>query len=238
MNVREKDPSWPNHQPKVTVKRAPPVQPDEPSGRRDILPIPDVPHVGLTTYDAKDPDTSYPPIRDVRPPEGAPNVLVILIDDVGFRRQQRLRRAVPYPELREAGRGRVEVHAVSHHGAVLADAAGIADRPQPSFGGHGRHHRDRNRCSRLQLGAAEHQSPAGADSEAQRILHGTVRQMPRGSGLADQPGGAVHCMADRTAAGSSISTASSAGRTTSGTRLCMRAPLRSSRRRRRTRAIT
>ena len=51
---------------------------------RSVLPIPDVPHVGLTTYDAKDPDTSYPPIRDVRPPEGAPNVLVILIDDVGF----------------------------------------------------------------------------------------------------------------------------------------------------------
>jgi arylsulfatase A-like enzyme len=51
---------------------------------RTILPIPDVPHVGLTTYDAKDPDTSYPPIRDVRPPEGAPNVLVILIDDVGY----------------------------------------------------------------------------------------------------------------------------------------------------------
>jgi arylsulfatase A-like enzyme len=51
---------------------------------RTILPIPDVPHVGLTTYDAKDPDTSYPPIKDVRPPESAPNVLVILIDDVGF----------------------------------------------------------------------------------------------------------------------------------------------------------
>ena len=52
--------------------------------RRDILPIPDVAHVGLTTYDAKDPDTSYPPIKDVRPPATAPNVLVILIDDVGF----------------------------------------------------------------------------------------------------------------------------------------------------------
>ena len=51
---------------------------------RTILPIPDVPHVGLTTYDAKDPDTSYPPIRDVRPPQDAPNVLVVLIDDVGF----------------------------------------------------------------------------------------------------------------------------------------------------------
>ncbi|WP_159234443.1 arylsulfatase [Mycolicibacterium vanbaalenii] len=52
--------------------------------RRDILPIPDVAHVGLTTYDAKDPETSYPPIRDVRPPATAPNVVVILIDDVGF----------------------------------------------------------------------------------------------------------------------------------------------------------
>ena len=46
--------------------------------RRDILPIPDVQHIGLTSYGAKDPDTRYPLIRDVRPPAGAPNVLVIL----------------------------------------------------------------------------------------------------------------------------------------------------------------
>jgi arylsulfatase A-like enzyme len=52
--------------------------------QRTILPIPDQPHMGLTTYDAKDPDTKYPPIRELRPPTGAPNVLVILIDDVGF----------------------------------------------------------------------------------------------------------------------------------------------------------
>jgi arylsulfatase len=52
--------------------------------RRDILPIPDPQHVGLTTYDAKDPNTKYPPITTLRPPEGAPNVLIVLIDDVGF----------------------------------------------------------------------------------------------------------------------------------------------------------
>jgi arylsulfatase len=52
--------------------------------RRDILPIPDVKHVGLTTYDARDPDTTYPPITRLLPPEGAPNVLIVLIDDVGF----------------------------------------------------------------------------------------------------------------------------------------------------------
>jgi arylsulfatase A-like enzyme len=52
--------------------------------QRQVLPIPDRQHVGLTTYDAKDPDTKYPPIEPLRPPKGAPNVLIVLIDDVGF----------------------------------------------------------------------------------------------------------------------------------------------------------
>jgi arylsulfatase A-like enzyme len=51
---------------------------------RGVLPIPDRKQVGLTTFDAKDPDTSYPPIRPLRPPAGAPNVLLVLLDDVGF----------------------------------------------------------------------------------------------------------------------------------------------------------
>lgn len=49
-----------------------------------MLPIPDRPTPGLTTYDAKDPDTAYPPIEPLLPPEGAPNVLIVLLDDVGF----------------------------------------------------------------------------------------------------------------------------------------------------------
>jgi arylsulfatase len=40
--------------------------------------------VGLVTYDAKDPDTTFPPIEQVRPPKGAPNVLIVLVDDSGF----------------------------------------------------------------------------------------------------------------------------------------------------------
>ena len=57
---------------------------DEDLVRRAILPMLDEQHVGLTTYDAKDPDTSYPPMRALRPPAGAPNVLIVLLDDVGF----------------------------------------------------------------------------------------------------------------------------------------------------------
>jgi arylsulfatase A-like enzyme len=52
--------------------------------QRGVLPIPDRKPVCLTTYDAKDPDTVFPPIRPLRPPTGAPNVLIILLDDVGF----------------------------------------------------------------------------------------------------------------------------------------------------------
>ena len=51
---------------------------------RTMLPIPDRPASGLTTYDAKDPDTAFPPIEPLLPPEGAPNVLIVLVDDVGF----------------------------------------------------------------------------------------------------------------------------------------------------------
>ena len=51
---------------------------------RTMLPIPDRPVPGLTTYDAKDPAASFPPIEPLLPPEGAPNVLIVLLDDVGF----------------------------------------------------------------------------------------------------------------------------------------------------------
>ena len=51
---------------------------------RTDLPIADRPRTGLVTYDAKDPETKFPPIEQLRPPKGAPNVLIILIDDAGF----------------------------------------------------------------------------------------------------------------------------------------------------------
>ena len=54
------------------------------SVQRQVLPIPDRAANVAATYDAKDPDTSFPPIEPLLPPEGAPNVLIVLIDDCGF----------------------------------------------------------------------------------------------------------------------------------------------------------
>jgi arylsulfatase A-like enzyme len=51
---------------------------------RDRLPIPDPPYEGPVFEDAKDPDVSFAPIEPLRPPAGAPNVLIVLLDDVGF----------------------------------------------------------------------------------------------------------------------------------------------------------
>jgi arylsulfatase A-like enzyme len=51
---------------------------------RHVLPVPDRPYAGPTMYDAKDPDAKYAPIAPMRPPIGAPNVLLILLDDAGF----------------------------------------------------------------------------------------------------------------------------------------------------------
>jgi arylsulfatase len=58
--------------------------PQDMKGDRSVLPIPDRPYAGLITYDAKDPNSTFPPIEPLRPPAGAPNVLNVLLDDVGF----------------------------------------------------------------------------------------------------------------------------------------------------------
>ena len=51
---------------------------------RSHLPMPNTQRPTLITFDAKDPDAKFPPIEQLRPPAGAPNVLIVLIDDAGF----------------------------------------------------------------------------------------------------------------------------------------------------------
>ncbi len=51
---------------------------------RSHLPMPNTQRPRFIAYDAKDPDSEFAPIEQLRPPEGAPNVLVVLLDDVGF----------------------------------------------------------------------------------------------------------------------------------------------------------
>ncbi len=54
----------------------------DPSIGREILPIPDIPVQVAPAMHAS--DTSAPAIKPLRPPDGAPNILIVLIDDMGF----------------------------------------------------------------------------------------------------------------------------------------------------------
>ena len=58
--------------------------PEPISANREVLPIPDRTYDGPVYEDAKDPAAKFPPIEPLRPPAGAPNVLVVLLDDAGF----------------------------------------------------------------------------------------------------------------------------------------------------------
>jgi arylsulfatase A-like enzyme len=51
---------------------------------RSHLPMPNTQRPQSIAYDAKDPESKYPPIEQLRPPKDAPNVLIVLIDDAGF----------------------------------------------------------------------------------------------------------------------------------------------------------
>jgi arylsulfatase len=56
---------------------------------RSMLPIPDDSFAGEVPLDAKDPAATFQPIAPLTPPAGAPNVLIVLLDDVGFARRAR-----------------------------------------------------------------------------------------------------------------------------------------------------
>ncbi len=51
---------------------------------REQLPITEEPQSSPTSTDIRDQDPAYEPQQPVRPPEGAPNVVVVLLDDMGF----------------------------------------------------------------------------------------------------------------------------------------------------------
>src|SRR5262245_64750790 len=94
-------------------------------------------------------------------------------------------------DRRAAGGGRIEVQPLPYDGALRADAAGAADRPEPPLGRDGLHHRAGDLSARVYLDPAEVCGAARRDPEVERLLDRAVRQVPRGARLADEPAGAV-----------------------------------------------
>ncbi len=135
----------------------------------------------------------------------------------GVRPVERLRRAHPHADGGTPGQQRAALQPLPHHGALLADPRGAADRPQPSREQHRLDHGDRHRLSRTDRPAPQQRGAAGRDAAAERLQHGcssarTTRPRP---GRSARP---VRPTAGRPARASTSSTASWAARPTSGRR--------------------
>ena len=109
---------------------------------QDVLPRPDPKFNGIIGQTYKDSTPDKIPL--IKAPAGAPNVLVILIDDSGFGQWGTFGGQVPTPNLDRLAQDGSALHALSHHRALLADARGAPDRTQSPLGGHRRHHRNRH----------------------------------------------------------------------------------------------
>ena len=108
------------------------------------------PFKGKINVDIRDSVPDWSPFAPPKAPEGAPNVVYAVLDDVGFSAMACYGGPVETPNIdRIAGDGRA-LHAVAHDGAVLADALVPADRPQPHAQQHGLHHRGGHRIPERQ----------------------------------------------------------------------------------------
>ena len=195
------------------------------------------PFKGVINVDIRDSTPDWAPFEPPKAPDGAPNVVYIVLDDVGFSAMSLLRRPDPDAQHRQDRRRRRALHAVAHHGAVLADALVPADRPQPHAQLDGLHHRGGDRLPERQRHdpAGERHAPRDPRRAGLEHLHG--RQVAPLPHRRDEPGRAAAQLAVRAAA-SSAGTGSSAPRPTSGIPTWSTTTTRSTRRRRRRRATT
>ena len=95
---------------------------------RTVLPIHEPQPATITTLDAR--DAKAPPRFEVKAPAGAPNVVIVLIDDIGFGHSSAFGGPINMPTLEKLANGGLQVQPLSHHGAVQPDAHGAADRAQ------------------------------------------------------------------------------------------------------------
>ena len=160
---------------------------------RSHLPIPTPERTGLITYDARDPDTKFPPIEQLRPPKGAPNVLVILIDDAGFGSASAFGGPCQTPNAEKLAAGGLKYN--RFHTTALCSptrAALLTGRNHHSVGMGG--------ITEIATGAPGYSSvlPNTISPLARTLkLDRAVWQMPRSAGVGDEPGWPVRRMAHR-----------------------------------------
>ena len=107
---------------------------------RTVLPIAEP---APPTYSELDARNAKPPPRfEVKAPKGAPNVVIVLIDDIGFGGPSTFGGPIRTPTMDRLAAVGPALQQLPHHGAVLADAQRAQDRPEPPHHQHRLDHGD------------------------------------------------------------------------------------------------
>ena len=161
-----------------------------------VLPYPDPEFrgvIGRTTADSK-PDFPQP----VSAPEGAPNVLLILTDDVGFGASSTFGGPIPTPTLDALAANGLKYNAFNTTALCSPTRAALITGRDQHNAAYRHHHGAQPRLSRLRLADAEERRHGRRDPARQRLQHRLVRQEPQRARLAEQRRRPVRPVADRT----------------------------------------
>jgi arylsulfatase len=142
---------------------------------------------GLITFEAKDPASKFPPIERLRPPKGAPNVLIVLIDDCGFGATSAFGGPCQTPTAEKLAAGGLEF--TRFHTTALCSPtrqALLTGRNHHSVGMGGI--TEIATGAGLLLGAPQLDVAAREDAETQRLFHRAIWQVPRSAGVGDESG--------------------------------------------------
>ncbi len=166
------------------------------AGAQEILPFPPTPSgstAGLTMEDS----TYKKRVEPKRLAEGAPNILIILMDDVGPGTPSTYGGEINTPTLDRVAKMGDLLQPLPLHGHVLADARGAAHRAEP----HPRRQRpdrgDRQRLRRLQRHHPEVVGDRRRSAQGLRLQHRGLGQVAQHARRADHVQGAVRLLADR-----------------------------------------
>jgi len=102
---------------------------------RTVLPIPEPTYPPITELDGR--KATPPPRFEVKAPEGAPNVVIILIDDMGFGMSSAFGGPIHMPTVDKLASEGPRCNQFPHHRPILADAGCPTQRSQPPHQQHG-----------------------------------------------------------------------------------------------------
>ena len=120
---------------------------------------------GLIDLRAKDSKSDFP--VPVQAPAGAPNILLVLLDDVGFGAASTFGGPCNTPTAERLAQKRAAIQSLPYDGSMLAHAPRAADRPQPPLGAYGLHHGGGDGISRIRHADGQRHGDRRRDSDKQ-----------------------------------------------------------------------